>query len=391
MNTLFRLSLVALVAGYSGVVSAGDYTFSRVATSSEGQWEPDLVCGAAISDNGLVTYMSFGNTYTIITTDGQTTTTIRLPDYPSIVFPFMVTCPNSHGFIAYRNRSSGAIIASNGTTTKTIFTPPIYWPTEIVSTGASVPSINDSGTVAFQGFDGSGWSIFTSDGTSTPTKVSGDFAAFPVINNSGRIAYLAGASGSGYPSSAAIQDGTLSLSLLGTLSWPWFTPDMNNSGTVACVATVGGATKIVIGDGVSPTRYVDCSLYAGGFNTGVVLDGTSVGGCSINDSGDVAFLAGLDKSHFGVYTGANPLTDKVIATGDMLDGLRVEEVWFARDGLNNSGQIAFGAALSDGTQGIWVATPVPEPSTFVLLALGIIGLFAKCLLRTRTGRCRGIG
>jgi hypothetical protein len=44
--------------------------------------------------------------------------------------------------------------------------------------------------------------------------------------------------------------------------------------------------------------------------------------------------------------------------------------------LNQEGQIAFWAQLANGTDGIYVASlnanAVPEPSTFVLLSLGIL-------------------
>lgn len=64
--------------------------------------------------------------------------------------------------------------------------------------------------------------------------------------------------------------------------------------------------------------------------------------------------------------------------GDMLDGETIEpySISFSRNGLNNLGQIAFTATLSDGTTGVWVATPVPEPSMLILLAAGAIGSFA---------------
>ena len=84
--------------------------------------------------------------------------------------------------------------------------------------------------------------------------------------------------------------------------------------------------------------------------------------------------------------------------GDLLDGLTVRNAGFSSNGLNDSGQIAFTAVLSDGTQRVWIATPVPEPSTFILLAIGAIGLLfgrSECRFRPAAfsgpiGRARNI-
>jgi len=79
----------------------------------------------------------------------------------------------------------------------------------------------------------------------------------------------------------------------------------------------------------------------------------------------------------GIFTGPDPSTDKVIMEGDLLDGYTIStnSLSFSRNGLNNLGQIAFTATLNDGTSGVWVATPTPEPSTLVLLAAGAAGVF----------------
>ncbi len=83
----------------------------------------------------------------------------------------------------------------------------------------------------------------------------------------------------------------------------------------------------------------------------------------------------------GIYTGADPIADKVIGIGDSLLGGTVTELWFNR-GLNNSGQISFWAQILESPgqtiTGIFRADPVsksiPEStSTLALLAFGALG------------------
>ena len=82
----------------------------------------------------------------------------------------------------------------------------------------------------------------------------------------------------------------------------------------------------------------------------------------INNSGRVAFVGLAEKPEGGlakgVFTGADPARDKVIATGDMLFGSEVVSVNFGR-GLNEHGQIAFiYQTTSPSRWGIAVATPI---------------------------------
>jgi hypothetical protein len=66
---------------------------------------------------------------------------------------------------------------------------------------------------------------------------------------------------------------------------------------------------------------------------------------SLNDLGRVVFTADLDEFGpnglpiQGVFTGANPVTDKVLQVGDTYDGVPVTSVFTCSEALNNRGQI----------------------------------------------------
>ncbi len=81
---------------------------------------------------------------------------------------------------------------------------------------------------------------------------------------------------------------------------------------------------------------------------------------AINNNNKVAFTATLKSGEKGIFTGADPVADKVIATGDSLAGSTVTNLSFLRSGLNNNNQIAFSVQLADGTQGIFRAEPVTQ-------------------------------
>ena len=99
------------------------------------------------------------------------------------------------------------------------------------------------------------------------------------------------------------------------------------------------------------------------------------GPASINNFDNLAFQANYSptgSSFDGIYTGQDPVQDKVIQTGDALGGSTVTALTYGNDALNDSGQVVFWAELANGTSGIYTATPVPEPST-AILALFAIG------------------
>jgi hypothetical protein len=85
---------------------------------------------------------------------------------------------------------------------------------------------------------------------------------------------------------------------------------------------------------------------------------------SLNNQGEVAFLATLDDGTTGIFVGPDPVADRVIATGDTLDGETVTSLTFCEEGLNDSGQLAFTAFFEDPETfetrvAVYRATPVP--------------------------------
>ena len=91
----------------------------------------------------------------------------------------------------------------------------------------------------------------------------------------------------------------------------------------------------------------------------------------------MAFEGGLDTIfEYGIFTGPDPLKDKVIVVGDTLFGSTFGGLSLSVESLNNTGQIAFWYFLVDGRTGIARAdplvTPVPEPGTLFLLVAGLL-------------------
>ena len=92
-------------------------------------------------------------------------------------------------------------------------------------------------------------------------------------------------------------------------------------------------------------------------NTLVSTDGLfdSFGEVALNNEGQIAFGAVLDDGIEGIFTGVDAVGDRLIAVGDPLSGSEVIDLEFDTEGLNNSGTISFQAALADGTVGIYQA------------------------------------
>jgi hypothetical protein len=382
MNSAIKILAIAVALHCASLSFAVEYSFSRIFT---GESAGQICAGAAMNDNGLVAIAyTVGTNPCLVTTDGVTSTFVAggtSPNSLSLNNWNQLLSLNNNGFVAFRGYSSHgySILASNGPTTKVIAADTNHGGS-FIDIGSFAVSMNDSGMVAFTALRAGGpsFQMFEGDGGASTLLVDSPTAKFPAINNAGMVAYT------DYNASAvAIRRESQTYAILGTS--PFSMPDINSLGCVAFCAMVGGAQEVVIGDGVSATKYIDASAYKGGLTGGRALSG-GVPDCAINDDGLVAFGACRDSLGvgYGIFTGPDPATDKVIMEGDALDGFAVTSLFFSRNGLNNNGQIAFWARLSDGTQGVWAANPVPEPSTFVLLFAGAFSLLAYAWRRRRS-------
>jgi hypothetical protein len=244
------------------------------------------------------------------------------------------------------------------------------------------PTISTGGTVAFAfraAVASAGGGIFTGNGGSLTTLIynsAADSNADPSISHNGLVAY----DWPGLISGTSFRNGNDSLYLVngntttnvGTVTSDLFTSvAVNNSGTV--VASTG--REIYTTSGGNLTGVVNTLGALSGFGT-----------VAINDAGEYAYFAALGAGGSEILTGPDPVQDKVVETGDPLDGSTITELGFAGEGLNDSGQITFWAMLGNGQQGIFIAT-VPEPSSAsISLVLAGALLLMRSPLRQRVSR-----
>lgn len=292
------------------------------------------------------------------------------------------------------------IFTSNGVTTTTIAQSDPF--SRYYFTGgwydfSGTPSIDNNGTVAFKALIASYYGsqeIVIGNGNSTTKIASGGGYRFggiqvnnPLITDAGTVVYGTAESISypypgGYSKSTSILTSTgITIAHDSTATKPsgYDEKQMN-----WVMTTTREGTAIVNSDG-SSTRLFNPSLLSAnntgrvafganlgdeqtagifsgnGTNTNLIADTTGLfskfGVASINDGGTVAFQASLDEGGDGIFTGSNPLTDKVIKIGDFLFGSTVQEISLDKKSLNSSGQISFWAKLANGISGIFRADP----------------------------------
>ena len=244
----------------------------------------------------------------------------------------------------------------------------------------SVPYINNRGDVVFWSkLDAGGEGIVlgnTNGGplvtvTDTQNEPDNTLGSAPSINASGSIAYT---KHFGLPTNSdglfLSRNGNITTLVDPLSGFNVFSNSgtmINDSGTTVFHASSLGnnlpGVYIADANGISPIALNDPS--------GLLLDPRTP---AINNRGTVAFVADF-QGNSGLYVGPDPTQDQVISVGDTIDGQKVIGIDFFR-GMNERGQLAFTAIFENNGQGVFVASPVPEPSTMVLFGTGIMVLTA---------------
>ena len=346
---LLALGALALVFALGSPASAQAYTFTKVADSATDNFEPFSFGCATMNSRGDVAFRA-GR----LAADGFNTV-------PGI---YRVNADGSLTIIAENQKRFGFIgrNPSMNDLGQVSFAARIdegKKPTTIASTADEFnffgfdTSISNSGEVAFKaeldeefGFDeglfsGSGRDVTTHYLASTSDFDGND--SRPSINNLGQI---------GFDESINFDSGIFAgrEGVFTTIAAP--DPDvfvqepvLNDSGTAAFQRSLFDdaaqqfVEEIATGSGGPLTTVADTR---GGF----AFFGFRPP--SLNNVGEVAFHATLDDfSTSGIFVGPDPATDRVIATGDTLDGATVQNLTFCEEGLNDSGDLAFIAQLED--------------------------------------------
>jgi hypothetical protein len=156
--------------------------------------------------------------------------------------------------------------------------------------------LNEPGDVAFQGFkEGEGWAFYRTDGStltriadsSGPLNIQQDALAGLAINDSGAVAL-------------------------------WTRLDAGGQGIF--LGSGGPLATVAIADSTTPFYEFAQDI-------------------DMNNHGTVAFAGRLWDGSFGIYTGADPVNDKVVEIGDRLFGQPVSSL--GRPHLNERGDIGF--------------------------------------------------
>jgi len=392
--------LCLLLCGISqGWLSAVEYRYTTIADSTNPQFSIFGFNGTpALNNAGTVVFGSAltGGGQGIFAGNGRELTTVVDTSGHFTALSFEELSVNSAGTVAFRgdlDSNVGGVFKVNGNTVTTIAD----------TTGEFVDfrgtSINDGGTVAFsaRGYDSEFYrGVYVGQGgplttiaeahDSDPSEVVVPSQYEPSINSHGDVAFF-GYAGSTVGNAIFVGNGNdLAPIVAAEPPYRTFHPEMwcpiTDTGIVAFVADgpdddlhayVRGVYRYANGEverivAAEPPRLHDLS------------------DVMVNEAGTVAFGGRDNAVDFprGIFTGPDPVADKVIAAGDRLDGSPVTFVRFWGQGLNDQGQVAFYAETADAV-GIYLATPVPEPSVWLL---SVAGTVAVSLQRRRQCRAR---
>lgn len=359
--------------------AASAYTYTQIFDNSKARNSFPLF-SEAINDSGTVGFstVDFSTFETTIFTGsgGALTPVVQSNDSLLLVESFDINNSGTVLFLGVRNDDSTGLFTSSGGSITTIADDSGLF-SSFGPFGLPFGStINDQGIVAFfASLEAGGEGIFTGSGGAVTaiadtSSIFSGFAGDAFINNNDSVAFAANLSAGGKGIFTSSDNGFTTIVDSSGIFDGFGTPAINDRGTLVFTAFLDSG---------------ELSLYKASneFITPIINSNESfvgLGDPAINNNGSIAFFGILADSTEGIFTGADPVLDKVIATGDTLFGKTVTGLGFFNRGLNNSNQISFFARFDDGSEGIFRADPmaeptaVPEPASILgMLAAGAIG------------------
>jgi hypothetical protein len=362
------LAAVALLLALSAAAQAAPkYTFTKVADSVRDDFNPNSFVCSTINNRGDIAFRagrtssdglnSFDGIYRA-NADGTLTTIAEDPTRSKFGFLGNNPSMNDLGDVSFAANLAPdldeAILRGDGKKLTTIATT-----TKGFNFFGFDTSVNNSREVAFKAeldsfeeglFSGSGGKITTHYLNSTDVSLDGQQARFggndsrPSLNNLGAIAFDESIQPDFASGIFAGREGTFKTIAAPDPNVFVEKPMFNDRGTAAFYRSFTDetgqfVTAIVTGNGGLLTTVVDTTGPFGSFGFRPP---------SLNNNGDVAYNATLDDFQTtGIFVGPRAVQDRVIGTGDKLDGATVLGLTFCEEGLNDSGQLSFVADLED--------------------------------------------
>lgn len=384
--------IVALLGLAPGPAHAQGYSFARVADSAQDGFDPFSFECSAINNSGDIAFRTarparrggpvIQGIYRANANKKKLTTIVEVGG-PGSGLDFLGQNPsiNDLGEVAF---AVSHISERDFVETQSVMLGAGMKPITIASTDGDFqrfgfePTVNNSSVVAFRAqldaFDEFSFDqgLFSRQGkrgelTTYYLSSSSQFSEFgalsrPAINNLGAIAFEASVDGESN-SGVFVAEGTN----FKTIAAPDANiivdrPNLNDAGTVAFHRFFNDqpGEELVTGDGGPLTVVADTSgrFQSFGFYFGFTPP-------ALNNNGQVAYLAALDAGGSAIFLGAEPGAERVIGTGDTLDGSTITNLRFCDDGLNDAGQLAFQATFNDPSapEGIRVAIYRATPAS----------------------------